>query len=101
MRKLLLSHEDFAKREKEKARRLRKTRWWMRKLTDGVCYYCGLKFPATELTMDHLIPLSKGGMSARENIVAACRNCNTKKNSQLTVDWTEYMERLKGMESLV
>ncbi|QWR78852.1 HNH endonuclease [Candidatus Magnetomonas plexicatena] len=73
----------------------------MRKLTDGVCYYCGLKFPATELTMDHLIPLSKGGMSARENIVAACRNCNTKKNSQLTVDWTEYMERLKGMESLV
>lgn len=40
------------------------------------CVYCGEKKP---LTMDHIIPLSKGGQHTKENIVPACRSCNSAK----------------------
>ena len=46
------------------------------------CFYCkkGLK---AGLTMDHVIPLAKGGRHVKENIVPACRSCNSKKGSKL------------------
>jgi len=65
--------EEFVKKEREKARKLRKTRWWRRQLQRGICYYCGRKFRPSELTMDHKIPLSRGGTSDRSNIVVACK----------------------------
>jgi len=42
------------------------------------CVYCGEKKP---LTRDHLIPLSKGGGFTKENIVPACKRCNSIKNN--------------------
>lgn len=44
------------------------------------CAYCGKE---CYLTMDHVIPLSKGGKHVIENIVPACSECNTKKGAQL------------------
>ena len=41
--------EQDVKREKEKARDLRRTRWWKNKLAHGVCHYCGGTFPPEEL----------------------------------------------------
>lgn len=46
------------------------------------CQYCGKKFPTTELSLDHIVPRSQGGMSTWENIVCACVNCNVKKGGR-------------------
>jgi 5-methylcytosine-specific restriction endonuclease McrA len=75
--------DEDIKREKEKARQLRKTGWWKSKISSGVCYYCKAIFPPNKLTMDHIIPLSAGGKSVKSNLIAACKNCNTAKGGKL------------------
>lgn len=65
--------------EKAKARDLRHSFWWKNKLQEAVCYYCDLKIDPEFLTMDHKIPISKGGKSTKNNIVLCCKDCNTKK----------------------
>ena len=40
------------------------------------CQYCGHKFASSELSLDHVIPLSRGGNSSWENVVCACLSCN-------------------------
>jgi 5-methylcytosine-specific restriction enzyme A len=66
-------------REREKARALRKTAWWRRRVQRGICAYCGKNVPPEGLTMDHVVPVARGGRSARGNVVAACKDCNTRK----------------------
>lgn len=66
-------------REREKARILRKSEWWRAQLRKGVCHYCGRKVGAGALTMDHVIPVARGGRSVRGNVVPACLACNRKK----------------------
>lgn len=90
------SDENRFKKEREKARKLRDSAWWKRKRGSGVCYYCGKKFPPTDLTMDHLIPLARGGSSTKENLVPCCKDCNNKKKNMMPHEWTEYMDRLSG-----
>jgi len=46
----------------------------------GRCYYCKKK---TKLTMDHVVPLKKGGQHTRTNVVPACGPCNSKKRDRL------------------
>ena len=67
------------KREREKARALRKSAWWRSLLDKGFCHYCGKKFPPEELSMDHIVPVSRGGKSTKGNIVACCKECNNAK----------------------
>lgn len=43
------------------------------------CQYCERKFPASQLTLDHVVPRSQGGRRVWDNIVTACRPCNAKK----------------------
>ena len=47
------------------------------------CQYCLKVMPAGELTLDHVIPRSRAGESAWENLVACCHSCNRKKGSLL------------------
>lgn len=47
------------------------------------CQYCAHHFKTHELTFDHVIPRSRGGRTTWENIVTACRTCNTRKGSKL------------------
>lgn len=47
------------------------------------CQYCGKRFPANELTFDHLIPRAHGGKTVWNNIVMACAPCNAKKADKL------------------
>lgn len=68
-----------AKRERAKARELRNTDWWRAKLQQGVCHYCGKKVGAANLTMDHVIPVARGGKSTRGNCVPCCKDCNNSK----------------------
>lgn len=91
--------DDHIKREKAKARELRNSQWWKRKRSSGVCHYCGGKFKPAELTMDHLIPVARGGKSVQGNLVPACKECNSKKKYLLPMEWEEYVEALeKGQE---
>ena len=46
------------------------------------CQYCGCKPVIKELTFDHVLPKSQGGSTCWENIVTACRRCNSKKGSR-------------------
>jgi len=48
----------------------------------GKCQFCGKKFKSEELTMDHIIPKSKGGIVSWENIVCACVECNHRKSDK-------------------
>ena len=82
------------KKEKQKARELRKTQWWKQKCSEGKCYYCGKEFPLQDLTMDHIVPIIRGGKSAKNNLVPACKECNNKKKHSLPMEWGEYLKQL-------
>jgi 5-methylcytosine-specific restriction endonuclease McrA len=47
------------------------------------CQYCGEVLPSSELTLDHVVPRSRGGSSTWENLVACCHPCNRRKGNQL------------------
>lgn len=50
---------------------------------DGqVCQYCGRHFPAHQLSIDHVIPKSRGGQTTWENVVCACLECNIRKGGR-------------------
>jgi 5-methylcytosine-specific restriction endonuclease McrA len=46
------------------------------------CAYCGLAYPEGELTIEHIMPLSRGGRHDWTNVVTACRSCNTRKGGR-------------------
>lgn len=46
------------------------------------CQYCGGKFPTSELSLDHVIPRSRGGQTAWSNLVCCCVNCNVRKGGR-------------------
>ena len=46
------------------------------------CQYCGNGFPTHELTFDHVVPKSHGGMTTWANVVTACSACNLRKGSK-------------------
>jgi len=87
--------EEELKRERAKSRELRNSQWWKRRLSAGRCYYCGKEYPPGELSMDHVVPLIRGGKSTKGNVVPACKDCNNKKKNLLLSEWEEYLKHLK------
>ncbi len=79
--------------ERGKARDLRKSRWWQQKTAPGLCHYCGEKFTFKDITMDHLVPLARGGRSTKDNLVPCCKDCNNLKKSMMPLEWEDYLER--------
>ena len=66
------------RQEKQKARELRKiTNGGKNRRAGNSCYYCETPTPARQLTMDHLVPLARGGRSVKSNLVPCCKSCNT------------------------
>jgi 5-methylcytosine-specific restriction endonuclease McrA len=52
-------------------------------LRDGcTCQYCGGRPPLRDLTMDHVVPRSRGGDTSWENVVLACGTCNRAKGAR-------------------
>jgi 5-methylcytosine-specific restriction enzyme A len=86
--------EEEIQREKHKARDLRRSQWWKNRRASGRCRYCGQRFPPTELTMDHVVPLARGGRSTKGNVVPCCKECNSQKNYLLPLEWEEYLAGL-------
>lgn len=61
------------------------------------CYYCGQKLNENNSTLDHKIPLSKGGDNSKENLVACCLECNSIKGDKTLEEVaTKLLERLKN-----
>jgi 5-methylcytosine-specific restriction endonuclease McrA len=77
---------EQVQKEKQKARLLKKKQWWLTKKNTGICHYCGQKFPPQELTMDHVVPISRGGTTTPGNVVPCCKECNYKKGVDTPVD---------------
>ena len=46
------------------------------------CQYCGIRGTVFELTLDHILPRSRGGRSVPENLCAACKPCNQRKGNR-------------------
>lgn len=80
-----VSDEEIA-HERKKAKELKQTAWWKQKRSNGICHYCNGKFPVEEITMDHLIPLIRGGKSIKANLVPSCKECNFKKKHKLAFE---------------
>ena len=55
----------------------------------NMCQYCQVVLTASELTLDHVLPRSRGGLSTWENLVACCHDCNRRKGNQLLHELTE------------
>ncbi|MCX7670457.1 MAG: HNH endonuclease, partial [Anaerolineae bacterium] len=47
-----------------------------------VCAYCGRQFAEADLTVEHIVPVSRGGQHVWTNVVTACRSCNTRKGNR-------------------
>lgn len=90
--------EREMRKERAKARELRKTQWWKRRCAAGICHYCKRKISAKDLTMDHIVPIIRGGKSTKGNVVPVCKECNDKKKYLLPIEWEEYLERLRREE---
>lgn len=76
----------------------------LRKLFGDQCHYCGISmdFSGTtkaagykdeHTTIEHLLPLSKGGTHTWNNVVLACRKCNIGKHNKTTDEWAAHKER--------
>lgn len=85
--------ESDIKRERGKARDLRRSQWWKRRLAKGVCHYCGQSIPPLELTMDHIVPIARGGRSTKGNVVPSCKDCNSRKKQLLPMEWEDYLKQ--------
>ena len=79
-------------RERQRGRELRQTQWWKRQTAKGVCHWCGCQTGAGELTMDHIVPLARGGRSVKGNVVPSCKDCNTAKQQLLPMEWEAYLK---------
>jgi hypothetical protein len=48
------------------------------------CTYCGSK---KDLSVDHIVPVSRGGSNENDNLVTACRSCNSSKGDKMLNEW--------------
>src|SRR6187397_360585 len=67
-------------RRRQEASGMKRMRIYMR--DKFRCQYCGEKKAASELTLDHILPRSRGGDNSPVNIVTACVPCNNRKGSR-------------------
>ena len=82
--------------ERDKAKKLRKSSWWKAQIQKGLCHFCQQSVGADNLTLDHLVPLARGGKSTRGNIVPACQSCNKKKQLETPVE--SLLDQLKATQ---
>jgi 5-methylcytosine-specific restriction enzyme A len=85
---------DELRRQRARARELRGSQWWKRRISTGRCHYCRRQVGVKALTMDHVVPLGRGGTSSRGNVAPACKDCNNRKKGMLPIEWQDYLDAL-------
>ena len=83
------------RQEKQRAREIRKSQWWKNKRACNKCFYCKKDTPARKLTMDHVVPLARGGLSIKSNLVPCCKSCNNLKKNLLPLEWEKFLNNFK------
>ena len=63
------------------------------KLRTGICYYCKSK---ENITIDHVVPISKGGRHSIGNLISACLSCNVSKGNKLLFEYLQYRKVANG-----
>lgn len=69
---------------------------WLKKILSYkfyICHWCGEKFSIDKLTLDHLIPISKGGPDTKDNLVPCCMECNRKKHAKLPEEFNSTLDQ--------
>lgn len=61
---------------------------------DGHCAYCGKKIEFDDMTIDHILPQSKGGKDTPENTVPACQLCNNQKADRSVEEFRDFISNL-------
>jgi len=100
-------------RNPNKDKKVRFSRQSVFKRDSYTCQYCAKKLSRKDLTIDHVVPRSRGGLTNFKNIVAACFKCNTKKANRTPEEaqmplrtkptipnWRNEMESLRGKNPL-
>ena len=80
----ILRLKKYVKTNRNKKVRLNRRNLFLR--DKFICAYCDKKFSEKNLTIDHVIPLSKGGAHSWDNVVTSCSKCNNKKGNRLLSD---------------
>ena len=70
---------------------MKNSQWWKRRLSKGVCHYCRRRFSVKELTMDHIVPIIRGGKTTKGNVVPCCKECNNNKKYLLPMELEQYL----------
>lgn len=60
----------------------------------AICAYCGIEAEGEDVTLDHVIPVSRGGTDRMSNMVLCCAKCNTKKGNKM---WEPKYRKLKDL----
>lgn len=86
-RKIWINHRDkpgVAKKNRGVGYRVRPSiRRYLARSYGGECYWCGLALGVESITIDHIVPVSKGGLlDSSSNVVAACRSCNEERGNR-------------------
>jgi len=69
---------------------------FLKLMSETHCTYCRCEFgvtDATKRTIDHIIPVSRGGDNSPENLCAACQACNRSKNNRTPEEWAAAKKR--------
>ena len=64
-------------------------RYWFNHQNNGICNYCGHRYPYDQLEMEHMIPKELGGPDHRRNMQLACQSCNQKKGTSTDIEFRE------------
>lgn len=85
---------NFAKKKSSKSKTKRCTisdmvRKYIYRQADGKCALCGRPLTYAEMTIDHIVPLAKGGENEIENFQCTCKECNEFKQSILPEDFMD------------
>jgi 5-methylcytosine-specific restriction endonuclease McrA len=93
---LIAADPDQVESERQKARELKRSAWWKNRIGTGKCAYCGGQFPPSLLTMDHAVPLIRGGRTSKSNCVPACPECNRAKQNLPPEAWRARRDAMDG-----
>ena len=63
------------------------------------CQYCGVVHEGKVLTLDHVIPRSRGGLKVWQNVVTCCHRCNQRKGDMLLADCGMILRRAPALPS--
>ena len=69
-------------------------RYWFNRQDNGVCNYCGNRYPYDQLEMEHMIPRELGGPDHRRNMQLACKNCNQRKGTSTDIEFRTLNSRI-------